>query len=218
MWRKPNRPRNEISQTFNDGIFTVYAVAAGAVPDYVSLAGLTEKAKLYYAERRMGVQRYFAGIQAQIRIDRVLRCQNAGFVAPHDVVVTEDGKHYIVQLVQPCYDVFPKSVDVSLTVLEQQYVTAALVRRTYAFSGWDETSRKVKCSVHAIDMKEFYAAHSANFRPELTMVLPDYRDYCDETLVDYNGNRYRVLRAVRNEQQVVLTLERSPQEDGAADA
>ncbi len=214
MWRKPNRPSNEITQTFNDGILTVYSVTPGAVPDGESLDGLTEKAKLLYAERRMGVQRYFAGIQAQVKIDRVLRCQNAGFVAPHDVVITENGKHYTVQMVQSCYDVYPSSVDISLSAVVQQYVTAALICRTFTAAGWKETSRDVKCSIHAVDVKEFYAAHSANFRPELTMVLPDYREYCDETLVDYAEKRYRVLRATRNEQQIVLTLERAPEEDG----
>ena len=194
-----------------------FSFALGAVPDGESLNGLTEKAKLLYAERRMGAQRYFAGIQAQIKIDRVLRCQNAGFIVPHDVVITENDKHYIVQMVQPCYDVYPASVDISLSAVVQQFVAAVLIRRTYGDGKWNETGREVKCSVHAVDVKEFYSAHSENFRPELTMVLPDYRDYCEETLVDYDGKRYRVLRAARNEQQIMLTLERAPQEDGVKD-
>lgn len=217
MWRKPNRPKNEISQTFNDGVLTVYSVAPGAVPDGESLNGLTEKAKFLYAERRMGAQRYFAGIQAQIKIDRVLRCQNAGFIVPHDVVTTENGKHYIVQMVQPCYDVYPASVDISLSAIVQQFVTAVLIRREYGSGKWNETGREVRCSVHTVDVKEFYAAHSANFRPELTMVIPDYRDYGKETLVDYDGKRYRVLRAAHSEQQIMLTLERAPEEDGVKD-
>lgn len=217
MWRKPNRPKNEISQTFNDGVLTVYSVDVGVVPDYETLNGLTKKSMLHYSERRMGVQRYYAGIQAQTKIDRVLRCQDAGLVEPHDVVITESGKHYLVQLVQSCYDVYPPSVDVSLAAIVQQYVSAMLISRTYTGGGWKETSRKVKCSVHAVDVKEFYAAHSENFNPSLTMVLPDYRDYQDETLVDYDGKRYRVLRASRDEQQLVLTLEQAPIEDGAQD-
>lgn len=217
MWRKPNRPKNEISQTFNDGVLTVYSVDVGVVPDYETLKGLTKKSMLHYSERRMGVQRYYAGIQAQTKIDRVLRCQDAGLVEPHDVVITESGKHYLVQLVQSCYDVYPPSVDVSLAAIVQQYVSAMLISRTYTGGGWKEISRKVKCSVHAFDVKEFYAAHSENFSPSLTMVIPDYRDYHDETLVDYDGNRYRVLRASRDEQQLVLTLEQAPIEDGAQD-
>ena len=217
MWRMPNRPSNAISQTYNDGILTVYSVEPGAVPDHMSLAGLTEKAKLLYAERRMGVQRYFAGIQLQIRIDKVVRCQNTGFVAAHDVVITENGKHYSVQMVQPCYDVYPPSVDISLSAIDEQFVTAVLICRTYVDGGWSETGREVKCSVHSVDMKEFYAAHSADFRPELTMVLPDYREYCDETLVLYAGKRYRILRTSRSEQQISLTLERAPEEEQEAE-
>ena len=217
MWRKPNRPKNEISQTFNDGVLTVYSVDVGVVPDYETLKGLTKKSVLHYSERRMGVQRYYAGIQAQTKIDKVLRCQDAGLVEPHDVVITESGKHYLVQLVQSCYDVYPPSVDVSLAAIVQQYVSAMLISRTYTGGGWKETSREVKCSVHAVDVKEFYAANSENFRPELTIVLPDHRDYHDETLVDYNGRRYRVLRASRSEQQITLTLEKAPYEDGVQD-
>ena len=217
MWRMPNRPRNEISQTYNDGILTVYAVDPGTVPDRVSLAGLTEKAKLLYSERRLGVQRYFAGIQAQIRIDRVVRCQKTDYIAPHDVVITENGKHYSVQMVQPCYDVYPPSVDISLTAIEEHFDSAVLICRTYGDGAWIETGREVKCSVHAVDVKEFYAAHSADFRPELTMVLPDYREYNDETLVDYAGKRYRILRASRSEQQISLTLERASEEEQEAE-
>lgn len=217
MRRMPNRPSNEISQTYNDGILTVYAVDPGAVPDPVSLDGLTEKAKFFYDERRLSAQRYYAGIQAQIRIDRVVRCQQTDCISPHDVIVTENGKRYSVQLVQPCYDVYPPSVDISLTVIEENFVTAILICREYIGNKWREESRLVRCSIQSVDMQEFYAAHAANFRPELVMVLPDYRDYHGETLVEYAENRYRILRTSRNEQQVSLTLERAPLEEGDLD-
>lgn len=213
MRQRPYRDKGEISQTFNDGLLTVYAVEPNTVPDGVTLTGLMEKAKLFYAERRMGVQRYYAGIQAQIRLDRVVRCPKTSFVQPHDVVVTESGEHYTVQLIQTCPDVYPACVDISLSAIKQLYAEAVLICRSWADGGWKETGRVVRCSIQGVDTKEFYAAHAADFHPELTVVLPDYRDYQGETLVDIAGSRYRILRATRNEQQIMLLAERAPVDD-----
>ena len=94
---------------------------------------------------------------------------------------------------------------------------AVLVKRTYENAQWIEVHREVFCGVRSIGMKEFYAASTTDFRPELKLVLADYLDYDDETVVVYNGQRYRVLRTYRTGQALELTLERAPAEDGAAD-
>ncbi len=91
---------------------------------------------------------------------------------------------------------------------------AVLIKREH---GKDAVRREVFCGFRSIGMKEFYAASTTDFRPELRLVLADYLDYDDETLVEYNGQLYRVLRTYRTGQELELTLERAPQEDGGSD-
>lgn len=93
---------------------------------------------------------------------------------------------------------------------------ATLIKRTYKGAELVTTKRTVFCGSRSIGQKEFYAASSTDFRPELKLVLADYLDYDNETLVDYNGQRFRVLRTYRNGQELELTLERAPAEDGEA--
>lgn len=92
--------------------------------------------------------------------------------------------------------------------------TAVLIKREY---GQADVKREVFCGFRSIGMKEFYSANSTDFRPELKLVLADYLDYNGENLADYNGQRFRILRTYRQGQELELTLERAPAEDGEAD-
>lgn len=94
---------------------------------------------------------------------------------------------------------------------------ATLIKRKWEGATLVESTREVLCGVRSIGMKEFYSANSTDFHPELKLVLADYLDYDGETLADYNGLRYRVLRTYRTGQELELTLERAPEEDGEAD-
>ena len=71
-----------------------------------------------------------------------------------------------------------------------------------------ETSRQVFCKVGSIGQKEFYQAHAVGLQPELKLILADYLDYNNETLVEHNGTRYRVLRTYRAGQELELTVYR----------
>lgn len=88
-----------------------------------------------------------------------------------------------------------------------------LIKREY---GKDDIRREVLCGFRSIGHREFYAASTTDFHPELKLVLADYLDYEGETLVDYNGQRYRVLRTYRTGLELELTLERASAEDGEA--
>lgn len=90
---------------------------------------------------------------------------------------------------------------------------AVLIKRAYDGASLVETRREVLCGVRSIGMKEFYSAHSTDFRPELKLVLADYLDYDGETLALYNGEMYRILRTYRVGQELELTLERAPAEE-----
>lgn len=69
-----------------------------------------------------------------------------------------------------------------------------------------ETAREVLAELSSIGQKEFYEAHAKGLKPELKFTLTDYLDYEGETLVEYNGKRYRVLRTFRNGQKLELIL------------
>lgn len=119
MWKAPHRPKNEISQSFNSGIVTVYSVGDSAEPGYKPVKKLAEKVKLRYEERRLGVQRFYSGMQNQIQIERVIRVPKFD-ITNQDIAITEDGKEYRIDLVQKVPDVFPNCLDITLSKIEQK--------------------------------------------------------------------------------------------------
>jgi phage head-tail adaptor, putative, SPP1 family len=68
-----------------------------------------------------------------------------------------------------------------------------------------ETVRNVFCGVRSIGMKEFYQAHTTGLQPEIAFVLADYLDYNGESIVEYKGHRYHILRTFHNGQRLELT-------------
>ena len=71
-----------------------------------------------------------------------------------------------------------------------------------------ETRREVFAKLSSIGQKEFYQAQAVGLQPELKFVLADYLDYAGETLVEHDGQRYRVLRTYRTGQELELTVYR----------
>lgn len=67
-----------------------------------------------------------------------------------------------------------------------------------------KASREVFCSVRSIGQKEFYQAQAVGLQPEIKFVLADHLDYENETLVEYGGQCYRVLRTYRSGQELEL--------------
>ena len=119
MWKAPYRAKGEVSQRYNDGVVRIYSVEDTAAPGYAPVETPTLKITLRYEERRLGITRYFSGQQNQLQIDRVLRVQRAGKITSQDIAVTEDGQNYRVDLVQSVPDVWPESVDLTLSKIEQ---------------------------------------------------------------------------------------------------
>ena len=119
MRREPFRPGNEITQSFNGGLVTVYRVTDGARPGHAPAPVLVKRIVLRYEERKLGIQRYYAARQNQVKIQRVIRVPLAGRVSSQDVAVTEDGRQYRVDLVQAVGDVYPPSADLTLAAVEQ---------------------------------------------------------------------------------------------------
>ena len=78
----------------------------------------------------------------------------------------------------------------------------------YGDPSFQETSREVFARLGSIGQSEFYQAQAVGLKPELKFVLADYLEYNDEPLVEYNGQRYRVLRTYRKGQELELTVYR----------
>lgn len=110
----PFRPSNEISQAFVDGIATFFRVTQK--PDFWTAQPAVKAfiATLRYSERRLGLTRYYSAKEANVLVERVIRVPKSVTIQPQDLVVTEDGHKYVVDIVQTVQDVFPPCYDVSL--------------------------------------------------------------------------------------------------------
>lgn len=121
MRKAPYRSKNEITQSYNDGLVTVYSITDVSKPGYKPSIALLKKIELRYEEQRLGIQRYYQGMQNQVQIDRVIRTQMAGDINSQDVAITEDGKQYRINLVQVVSNSYPLSVDITLQRIDQKY-------------------------------------------------------------------------------------------------
>lgn len=119
--KKPTRPNNEISQQYNSGLLVVYSVSDEAEAGYQPKPALSEKVRLRYEERRLGLNRLYLARQDQVEISRVVRVPRHLEVSPQDVAITEDGRQYRIDSVQAVQDVWPASMDLSLAQLTENY-------------------------------------------------------------------------------------------------
>lgn len=74
-----------------------------------------------------------------------------------------------------------------------------------------ETKKDVFAQVKSIGMKETYQALSVGLKPELIFILADYYDYENQKAIEYEGERYSVIRTYRksNELELVVTHDAS---------
>lgn len=121
MRQAPFRANNEITQAFNDGIVTIYAVQDAAEPGRKPVEKLTAKVLLRYEEQRLGIQRFYSGRQNQAEVERVIRVPHTGKISSQDVAITEDGNQYRIDLVQRVIGVFPAAEDLTLVRITQKY-------------------------------------------------------------------------------------------------
>lgn len=120
MHRTPYRPTNDVSQTYNSGLVTIYDVEDLAEPGYAPDNDLVPKAKLRYEEQRVGVTRYYAAQQANSDVDKVIRVPaSAVEVLAKDAARLQDGILYRIDFVQTVPGVYPRSLDLTLSRMEQ---------------------------------------------------------------------------------------------------
>ena len=74
-----------------------------------------------------------------------------------------------------------------------------------------EKRRKTYCEEKNLSMSETYQARSSGFSPTIRLVLPQDFEYRGETLCEYKGERYEIIRDYRDEKtgdSTELTLQR----------
>lgn len=131
MARKANRFNYDINsyytgrkmqntQTFNDGIASIYSVGNIAEPGNMPKDGLTFKLKVNYSEEKLGITRVYLSRQDQSEITKLIRVQRIDSINEHDVVII-DGKQYDIDLIQNVPEITPKCLDLSLVRLEVAY-------------------------------------------------------------------------------------------------
>lgn len=121
MWKAPNRPNNEITQSFNDGVLQIYKTENSAQAGFKAIESLVEPATtLRYAEQRTGVTRYYSAKQANVQIDRLLRVPKVDGIDTQDVAVDEKGVQFRIEQVQTTNGIYPPCLDLSLTKIVQK--------------------------------------------------------------------------------------------------
>ena len=91
------------------------------------------------------------------------------------------------------------------------YLIAESPEARGVFDEKTEKKRKTFCVRKSLSMSEVYQAKASGFSPTLRLVLPQEFEYRGETLCEYQGERYRIIRDYCDEKTgdaVELTLER----------
>ena len=74
-----------------------------------------------------------------------------------------------------------------------------------------ETRRKTYCEEKSLSMSEVYQARASGFSPQIRLILPQGFEYKGETLCEYKGEKYSIIRDytdVKTGNATELTLER----------
>jgi hypothetical protein len=107
-------------QTYNDGIVNIYLVGNIAQAGNKPKEGLTLKVgPLRYAERTVGMGRFWTAQQAHVKIDRLIRTPRLDKVSTQDVAILPDGQYLIKQVQHPEEEKL--SMDLSLERLVANY-------------------------------------------------------------------------------------------------
>ena len=97
-----------------------------------------------------------------------------------------------------------KRVGIVYLITESPEAAGVLDART-------ETRRKTYCEEKSLSMSEVYQAKASGFSPVYRLRLPQDFEYRGETICEYKGERYNIIRDYRDEKtgnSTELTLER----------
>ena len=107
------------TQTFNDGVMTIYRIDNTAAPgDMPNETPTVKHQSIRYDNRTVGMSRFWQARQEDVRIDRLIRCQRLPDVHSLDIVELENGDQFNIEQVQYLKDVYPPSMDLSLSAVK----------------------------------------------------------------------------------------------------
>lgn len=106
--------------TFNDGVVQICNVIDAAPEGAKPVEQLQKKYHLRYEERMVGVTRYWQALQANAKIEKVIRCQRRPDVTSQDIAVIVAAQYQIKQVQYP-EGVVPPAMDLSLERVVQTY-------------------------------------------------------------------------------------------------
>ena len=79
--------------------------------------------------------------------------------------------------------------------------------------------RRVKCTEKTVGMQELYQAYGTGLRPEKKLLIPYDKDYRGERDLDYEGERWKVIRADSGQfNGWILVIQRAEGNSGDATA
>ena len=105
------------TQTFNDGIIKIYKVTDTADNGKKPVEKLTLKNTLRFHERTVGIARYYSAMQANKKVDRVIRCQRVPTISTLDRAEI-GGIYYDITQIQYPEDVEPPCMDLTLSLIK----------------------------------------------------------------------------------------------------
>lgn len=94
-----------------------------------------------------------------------------------------------------------------ITLIKTVPPTEATNENGFAQPPEDEPSRSIFCNKKSVGYSEFYRSQQAGYKAELKVDIY-LQDYEGETLVEFEGKRYKVLRTYesKNGEFIELTL------------
>lgn len=105
----------KITQTFNDGVLSIYKVDNISPPGGKPKQGLTFKVgPLHYEERTVGMSRYWNAMEVNAKVQQMLRVPRVNVVNSNDIAIPNDGTQYKILQVQYPKGVEPPCMDLSL--------------------------------------------------------------------------------------------------------
>lgn len=107
-------------QQFNDGLVVLCNVKNIAAPGNRPVEGLEQKATLRFAERTVGIQRFYSALQANAKVERLVRCLRRRDISTQDIAVVGE-QQYKIELIQYPEGNSPAVMDLTLTEVAQRY-------------------------------------------------------------------------------------------------
>lgn len=109
------------TQSFKDGVVKIYMVTNISLPGNMPKDGLVLKNSLRYDERTVGMGRFWAAMQAQVKVGQLLRMPRLSAISIQDIAIPNDGEQYKIIQMQYIDGVEPPSMDLSLERVDSAY-------------------------------------------------------------------------------------------------